>query len=186
MNKICFIADASSPHTLKWVRGCRRLGWEMLVISHTPGEIEGARVVVHPLTLTGFPKYCWSVRRIIRQFQPDIIHAHQFGAHGLYAWFAGCRILINSAWGSDILVNPRQSKLLKWLVKWLISRSALITSDSPQVTAELQHLGARPEQIRMILFGMERSVYQQLQSVTKPLSPRVICSPRLHEPLYNL
>ncbi len=186
MKKICFIADARSPHTQKWIRGCQKLNWEITVVSHNPATIPGVRVIVHPLPLQGFLKYCWSVRKLIRQIKPDIVHAHQFGAHGLYGWFAGCGVLINSAWGSDILLNPNRSRVLRSLVKFLIRHSQVITSDSLQVTAALVELGAKPEQVLTFLFGMERAVVEKLNWIERPASPFIICSPRLHEPLYNL
>ncbi|TCL61809.1 glycosyltransferase involved in cell wall biosynthesis [Hydrogenispora ethanolica] len=186
MIRICFIADATSPHTQKWVRGCLKLHCEIFVISHTPGEIPGAQVIVHPLTLLGFPKYCWSVRRLIRGIRPNIVHAHQFGAHGLYAWFSGCGVLANSAWGSDILVNPRRSFWLRCLVRFLIKRSDIITSVSSQITSELIQLGAKPEKILTFMMGVERADFEWLSQAAKPENPFVICSPRLHEPIYNL
>jgi glycosyltransferase involved in cell wall biosynthesis len=184
--KLCLLADASSPHTRKWVKGCLKPGWEVTVISHSDGEIPGARVIIHPLGLNSFPLNCWSVRRLIRGLNPDIVHAHQLGAHGLYAWFSGCKILINSAWGSDVLVNPRRSRLLRQLVRFLIRHSTAITSDSRQVTEELIRLGADPGQIIPVLFGLERPVFERLASSSRPQTPFIICSPRLHEPIYNL
>ncbi len=186
MGKICFLADARSPHTLKWVRGCADLHWEIIIISHHPGEIPGAQVVVHPLSLLGFPKYCWGVRKIVRTIKPDIIHAHQFGAHALYAWFSGVSPLVISAWGSDILVKPKQSHLIHWLTKFLVHRATVITSDSSLVKQELKAYGAKDEQLMTILFGIERQCYQKLAGATKDHSRLILCSPRLHEPLYNI
>ena len=103
------------------------LDFELIVISHRPGIIQGARVIVTPLTLTGFPRYCFRVRRLIRELKPDLIHAHQFGAHALYGWFTGIVPLAISAWGSDILVQPKISRVRCWLVKFLIRRADLIT-----------------------------------------------------------
>ncbi len=186
MRKICFLADARSPHTLKWVRGCADLHWEMIVISHHPGEIPGARVVVHPLSLLGFPKYCWGVRRLIRKLKPDVVHAHQFGAHALYAWFSGISPRVVSAWGSDILVYPKQSRFIRWLTKFLVRRATVITSDSSLVERELKAYGAKDEQLMRVIFGIERRRYQMLAGVVKENSRLILCSPRLHEPLYNI
>ncbi|HBF38736.1 MAG TPA: hypothetical protein DDW50_15635 [Firmicutes bacterium] len=186
MPKICFLADARSPHTLKWVSGCTDLNWEIIVISHWPGEVPGARVIVHPLSLTGFPKYGWRVRRLIRRIKPDIIHAHQFGAHALYAWFSGVAPLVITAWGSDILVKPKQSFFIRCLTKILIRKAALITSDSIQVKDELVAYGAKPEQLMTVLFGIERQRYLKLAKAAKDPLRVILCSPRLHEPLYNI
>lgn len=182
---LCFITDARSPHTLKWVEGCRRLNWRIVVISHWPGEIPGVEVIVHPLPLTGFWRHAWPVRRIIRSLKPDMVHAHQFGAHALYAWFSGCKRIIVSAWGSDILLRPKQSRMYRWLIRFLIPKMSLITAVSNQVMNELIGLGARQEQILNFPMGIPLREYEKLRenAAKKEL---VICSPRLHEPLYNL
>lgn len=182
---LCFIADARSPHILKWVEGCRPLNWRIFVISHWPGEIPGVEVIVHPLPLVGFWRFAWPVRRIIRQLKPDMVHAHQFGAHALYGWFSGCKRLVVSAWGSDILVRPKQSRLYRWLLRFLISKASLITSVSNQITKELIDLGASPERILNFPMGIPRTDYEKLRDDTAN-KELVICSPRLHEPLYNL
>jgi glycosyltransferase involved in cell wall biosynthesis len=182
---LVFIADAGSPHTIKWVEGCAPLGWRIVVISHWPGEITGAEVIVHPLPLTGFWRYAWRVRRIIKQLKPDIVHAHQFGAHALYAWFSGCKPLVISAWGSDILVRPRQSRFYRWLIKFLIPKASIITSVSNQVMKGLIDLGARPERILTFPMGITRREYEKLRvDVSRKIF--IICSPRLHEPIYNI
>lgn len=185
LKTLCFIADARSPHTLKWVEGCRPLNWRMVVISHWPGEIPGVEVIVHPLPLMGFWRYAWPVRRTIKRLKPDIVHAHQFGAHALYAWFSGCSRIVVSAWGSDILVRPKQSRVYRWLLRFLIPQMSLITAVSNQVTKELINLGAKPERILNFPMGIPLSEYEKLQAdVTE--KALVICSPRLHEPIYNL
>lgn len=183
---LCLIADARSPHTIKWVEGCAPLAWRIIVISHWPGAIPGAEVIVHPLSLTGFWRYARPVRRIIRRLKPDIVHAHQFGAHALYAWFSGQQRLVITAWGSDILVRPKQSRCYRWLVKFLIGKADRITADSDQVTKELLRLGARPAQILNFPLGIKQQVWEQLRINQPPPEPLLICSPRLHEPVYNI
>jgi glycosyltransferase involved in cell wall biosynthesis len=123
---------------------------------------------------------------LIRKIKPNLIHAHQLGAHALYAWFSGVTPLVISAWGSDVLVKPRQSALIRGLVKFLISRAALITSDSAQVSAELMAYGAKPKQILTFLFGIDHLLYEKLAHAPKHQEHLIICSPRLHEPLYNI
>ena len=182
---LCFIADARSPHTLKWVEGCRSLDWRIVVISHWPGQIPGVEVIVHPLPLLGFWRQAWPVRRIIRSLKPDIVHAHQFGAHALYAWFSGCKRVVVSAWGSDILLRPKQSWLYRFLVRFLIPKMSSITAVSNQVEKELMDLGAKPEQILKFPMGIPLQEYKKLAEA--PLDRKwIICSPRLHEPLYNI
>ena len=157
-----------------------------MIVSHRPAEIPGVTVYSHPLSLVGFLRHMWGVRRLIRRLRPDVIHAHQFGAHGLYAWFAGCAPVVITAWGSDILVRAKQSRLLRALTRFQIKRAVLLTADSAEVTRELIKLGARPERILTFSFGVPRRVFERLSQAEKERCPLVICSPRLHEPIYNL
>jgi glycosyltransferase involved in cell wall biosynthesis len=117
--------------------------------------------------------------------ETQVIHAHQFGAHGLYALFAGKAPIVVSAWGSDVLVNPNKSLLLKWLVRFLARHADLMTADSQEVTLALIRLGAKPERILTFPFGLRRENYEYLSRVIRPELPLVLCAPRLHEPLYN-
>ncbi len=183
---LCFIADARSPHTIKWVEGCEPLNWRIIVISHRAGEIPGARVIVHPLSMAGFWRHIRSLRRIVKELKPDIIHAHQFGFLALYACFSGCRRVLISAWGSDILVHPKRSMFYRLLVRFLITRADRITADSDQVAEELIRLGAGPEQILKFPPGIKRSVWEKLRVNMPQTEPFIICSPRFHEPVYNL
>lgn len=182
---LCFIADARSPHTLKWVEGCRSLDWRIVVVSHWPGQIPGVEVIVHPLPLLGFWRYAWPVRRIIRSLNPYMVHAHQFGAHALYAWFSGCKRLVVSAWGSDILLRPKQSRFYRRLIRFLIPKMSLITAVSNQIEKELIDLGAKPERILKFPMGIPQHEYEKLADYVAR-KELVICSPRLHEPLYNI
>ena len=186
MKTLCLLADARSPHLQKWVAGCRGLDARIVVISHHPAAVAGAEVIHQNLSLTAFWSSGFKVRRVIRDLRPAVVHAHQFGAHALYAWISGRRPLIITAWGSDVLVRPGQSWFLKWLLGFLVRRADLITSDSGVVTRELERYGAKPERILTFPFGIPQAVYDRLGQVAKVATRFVFCSPRLHEPLYNI
>lgn len=186
MKTLCLITDATSPHTKKWLTGCAGLDWRIVIVSHRPAEIPGVTVYCHPLPLVGFLWHMWGARRLIRRLQPDLIHAHQFGAHGLYAWYAACAPVVITAWGSDILVRPKRSAFIRLLTRFQIRKAALITAVSQELSREIIKLGAKPEQILTFPFGVPRRVYDWLSKAEKKPTPFVICSPRLHEPIYNL
>ncbi len=185
MKRICFIADAASPHTKKWIEQCRELHYELFIISHRYAEIPGVTVIQHPLSLVGFPRYAVAVRRLIRALKPDLIHAHQFGAHGLYALFANCAPVIISAWGSDILVNAKRSRCLRALIRWEIKKAALVTGVNWYLCENLIYLGAPKDKVLTVPIGIDQALYDRLSHWNKDESSFIICSPRLHEPLYH-
>ena len=52
--------------------------------------------------------------------------------------------------------------------------------------AELLKLGAKPAQILTFYFGIPRATYEKLAQTIKTSRQVIICSPRLHEPIYQI
>ena len=72
--------------------------------------------VRHPLQILRFIK---AIRRAIREFKPDVIHIHQLTTPCFYSLLAIRRRVptMIMAWGSDVLVNPKRSFILKKMVQ---------------------------------------------------------------------
>jgi L-malate glycosyltransferase len=88
---------------------------------------------------------------------PDWLHAHYLSSHGSLAWcsrFLGVRgRLCGSAWGSDILMHPRQSPSLAWLTRRVLKACSLCTSDSATMAERMRQWGAR--EVLVFPFGLE-------------------------------
>jgi glycosyltransferase involved in cell wall biosynthesis len=125
--------------------------------------LEGVtQYVLKPVSRT--TDWLWRVRQtraFLDEIQPDIVHAHYITSYGYLA--ARCRRagqpLVMTAWGSDVLVSPRQSRLINWLTGWVLRQADLITGDShdllgairayqPRGRCELIHWGADLERFR--------------------------------------
>ncbi len=94
----------------------------------------------------------------LKTVQPDWIHAHYLTSHGTLAWLATRWLgapgrLVGSAWGSDILVTPQRSRLLRWLTRRVLRACVLSTSDSQAMTAQMRALGAG--EVMTFPFGLE-------------------------------
>src|SRR5690606_626152 len=82
------------------------------------------------------------VRRVVRQlkqrFEPTIVHGHYVTSYGM--WAAACGLdcpKVLTAWGSDILVTPREQRLMRMVVGWSLRQADLITADSFDVIEEI-------------------------------------------------
>ncbi|WP_298011277.1 glycosyltransferase [uncultured Aquabacterium sp.] len=136
--RILFFADAASVHTRRWVAAAVERGAEAVVVTRSPAEVPGAREVI--AIRPGTDKLGWfqalpEVRRVARalagRFQPTLVHGHYVTSYGM--WAAACGLplpLALTAWGSDILVTPRESRLMRLIVAWSLRRADLITADS--------------------------------------------------------
>ena len=143
--RILFFADASSVHTRRWVAAAVERGAEAIVITRQPAEVPGAREVI--AIAPGNDKLTWfkalfKVRQVSREvakrFKPTLVHGHYVTSYGLWAAMCGLKVpKVLTAWGSDILVTPRQSRLMRAVVGWSLRHADLITADSMDMLDEI-------------------------------------------------
>ena len=157
--RILFFADASSVHTQRWVGAMAARGFDCVVATRRPASVPGASDV-HAIApgagAAGWFQALPAVRRLAARLRPQWLHGHYVTSYGL--WAAASRgvvaaPLVQTAWGSDILVTPRapglQGRLMAALVGWSLRRAALETADSQDTLAEMARYGgaARREEV---------------------------------------
>ncbi|MCW5656391.1 MAG: glycosyltransferase [Burkholderiaceae bacterium] len=169
MKRYVLLGDGESPHLLKWARALADRvelhalstrgfapGFDAVVPEarrlalHTNPAFEGGNVSV----LRVLPR----LGRWLRAVDADWIHAHYLTSHGVLAWLAKglYRLrarLIGSAWGSDILVTPARSAMLRWMTARVLRACALGTSDSEHMAKRMRELGAR--EVMVFPFGLD-------------------------------
>ncbi|RZL01052.1 MAG: glycosyltransferase [Rubrivivax sp.] len=187
--RILFFADASSVHTRRWVASAVERGADAVVITRQPGEVPGARQVI--AIRPGSDKASWfkalpEVRRVVRElgrsFQPDIVHGHYVTSYGLWAAACGLRCpKVLTAWGSDILVTPKHSRLMRWVVGWSLRRADLITADSMDMVEEIASYDPTAP-VHQILWGADTDKF----TPATPASDFEVVSLRSWEPNYNI
>lgn len=143
--RILFFADADSVHTRRWIAAAVERGAEAVVVTRQPAEVPGAREVI--AIAPGSDKLSWfkalpQVRRVAREvaarFKPTLVHGHYVTSYGLWAAMCGLKLpTVLTAWGSDILVTPRESRLMRAVVGWSLRHADLITADSMDMLAEI-------------------------------------------------
>ncbi len=157
--RILFFADASSVHTQRWVRAMADRGFDCVVATRRPAQVPGASDVVTVAagaSAAGWFQALPSARRLAARLRPRWLHGHYVTSYGL--WAAACRgvvpaPLVQTAWGSDILVTPRapglHGRLMAGLVGWSLRRAALVTADSQDMLDEIARYGgaARREEV---------------------------------------
>ena len=117
--RILYIADAQSVHTRRWAEAFRDLGAQVHVASFRPAQIAGVEVHLLPTGGLGKAGYLLALpvlRRLAARVRPDVVHAQYVTSYGFLAAIAGLRPLVVTAWGSDVLVSPRESRLARALV----------------------------------------------------------------------
>jgi len=201
--RICYIAVAKSIHTQRWARYFANKGHEVHLISL--GRVESdhiENVKLHLLKKIGFsPRVTlplnvvlilFQIKRLIHRISPDILHAHYITSHGMAGALSGFHPFVVSAWGSDVLVEPKKSKIYKWQAKYALKAADLIHCDAEHIKKPLMELGAEPQKINLIYFGVDTQKFRPKEkeiSIEKELnlcgSPIVI-SLRSLKPLYDV
>jgi len=160
--RICYIANAESIHTQRWIQYFARTGHQIHLISPTPPignypqnvslypikVLQGIRGLNHAFSII-------QIRRIMKRINPDILHAHYVADYGFWAALCCVHPFVVTAWGSDVLVRPRESTLSKWMVKFVLKQADLITCDAEHLEHRITELGAERKRIKLIYFGVD-------------------------------
>jgi glycosyltransferase involved in cell wall biosynthesis len=126
------------------------------------------------------------VRRVARavaaRFKPTLVHGHYVTSYGL--WAAACGLpcpKVLTAWGSDILVTPRESRLMRLVVGWSLRHADLITADSMDMLREIARYHPQAP-CHQILWGADTDKFMPGQ----PGPDFDVVSLRSWEPNYNI
>lgn len=126
------------------------------------------------------------IKSICKTFKPDVIHIHQVNSVALFSIIAlkSFKIpIVLTAWGSDILISPKKSLVLRLVVKYCLKKSDALTADAEFLGQEvLNYLPANYNTEKLVIanFGMER--HDELFDTKE----NIIYSNRLHKKLYNI
>ena len=157
MLRLVLMGDGESPHLLKWARALQgRVDLWALSSRRFATGFEDIIPAAQRLALGTQPNFeggnagllgaLASVVRWLKVAQPDWLAPHYLTSHGTLAWLAQrCGVqarIVGSAWGTDILVTPQRSALMRWLTGRVLRACTLCTSDSAHMTQCMQHLGA--------------------------------------------
>lgn len=188
--KILFIASGDSIHSKKWVSYFASRKHEIVWLSSALfniGTIPGAKnYLIQGNIINRWRK----IKKIIAEFKPDIVHAHYAGYNGLFGMLSGFHPFILTAWGSDVLIN-RKSIWKKIILKAILKSADVITCDANHLKKAMVDLGAIPDRIQIIRFGIDTERFKpatgraDLKEKLGITGPAVI-SLRSFEPIYDL
>ena len=188
--KICYFADGQSTHTQKWCTHFAEMGHEVHLITFRDCRID--RVHVHFLNIgtIAVSGGNWRtlfafriVQRILKKIKPDVFHAQYATSYGITGALVNFHPFIISGWGSDILISPKSSKVIRFLLKWAFRRADAITVVAKHMVQAVCDLGVRREKVHVITHGINTKLFFD-QKLDKQEDFTLICTRNL-EPLYN-
>ena len=171
--KICYLSGANSPHTVKWCKFFSNRGHEVHLISFDKGHIDN--VIMHNIDLKVDSssnrikkiRYLFTfnrVRKLIKEIQPDIIHAHRATGYAFLAGVSKFHPYILSVWGSDVYDLPK-NLMLKKFIQYNLNKADYIFSTSKAMKSQVQKLLITNKEIILTPFGVDINAFKPLNKV---------------------
>ncbi|GGY18582.1 glycosyltransferase family 4 protein [Paludibacterium paludis] len=183
------LIGSASVHTWRYLAGIAPHVGRIYLVCNTdvpperrPANLAGTLTVDFGLKAL---RTAGRIRDWARRIEPDMVHVHQANS---VAWHAvralqGCPApLVLSAWGSDVLLLPRQNALMRRMVSTNLAAASVVTSDSLHMAAVIRELAGEGPAIKVLNFGMD-ALPPEPDFVSRP---RRVLSCRLHKPLYRI
>lgn len=178
--KVLLLSDTYSEHTEKWALGLANSGIEVGLFSFNKASYEwhnheNITVYFEPskkidadnfLTKISYIKYVSVLKKIIKQFKPDVLHAHYATSYGLIGALSGFKPFVLSVWGSDVYNFPKKSKLHKKLFQYNLKKANVILSTSNVMKEEIKLYTNK--EIIVTPFGVNTDVFKPQVIVDKP------------------
>ncbi len=106
-----------------------------------------------PAGLINGPKLISGVKEVIRDFQPDLIHAGPIQRSAFLIALNGFHPLVAMSWGYDLLVDAHKGPLWKWVTHFTLKRSDALVVDCETIRKLAVDFGMENERIVAFPWG---------------------------------
>lgn len=163
---LLLIADGRSIHTQRWAEYFAQKGHEVHLATYDPMSRSLPGVTEHDLTsrwnnlyLAFLPRQL-QIARLVREIQPDIIHAHFIAKYGFHLPGLHFRPAVVSAWGDDVLILPVKSRLIRHYTQKVLGSASLIYAVSRDIRDHiLDDFGVPPSRVNYLPFGIDTDLF---------------------------
>jgi len=174
VNKILILGDINSTHTIKWVNGLCDKGFEVGVFTNEipnnnwynnepkisaffseKNKINFKNKIVQ---LFAYLNSIYLLKKTIKSFKPDIIHAFYASSYGLLGAISNFHPYFISSWGSDVYLFPRINIITNAILKYNFRKADKIFATSLALSQEMK-LFSKKESI-IIPFGVDTDFFK--------------------------
>lgn len=144
------------------------------------------------------PRLVLDLRRIIREIQPDLIHAGPIQNCAFLVALSGFRHLLAMSWGYDLVMDADKSAWMRWVTRYTLKRAAFFTSDATVSMEKAIAFGMNPEKMVIFPWGVDVEHFhpktgrrpktadrKSRSTVRRPRSVTLFCS-RTWETIYGV
>ena len=172
--RILLLSDIASEHTEKWAIGLSSRGIKIGLFSLNKARYEWcegnpniellfeSNNQISGSSLSekiGYLKYLSTLKQKIKEFNPDIVHAHYATSYGLLAVLSKFKTIGISVWGSDVYDFPKQNLIFKTILKFILARATFICSTSHSMAKETSLYTSK--KIDVTPFGIDTNKFRR-------------------------
>lgn len=197
--KILYFTHGQSPHDLRFLNSLSHTENQVAVLCLDRSENfdwpEGVRVLSWPDTKRDFNwlNSLWfakAFRQIVKEFQPDVIHAGPIQRVALIAALAKGKPLLSMSWGSDLLLEADKNAFWRWITRFTLKNTTWLAADCQTVAKKARGFGYTGP-VTVFPWGVDLDHFRPgpVGSLRKQLGwekNMVFLSNRSMEPLYGV
>jgi glycosyltransferase involved in cell wall biosynthesis len=193
--RICYIGDGDSIHNQFMIDWFARAGHDVLFLTDTPDQIKNCEVIqVAPRHGFKYMRHLYAtynVRKAIKLWKPDVVHAHNLTGYGYWGGLCGFHPLVMTAWGTDVNVYPDMNPIFRFLIRYSLLKAELITADAVALCETTRTLIDSDREVRLHQWGVDLRQFDcpisnEIQSKAREDAEFVLISNRRLRELYNI
>ena len=170
--KVLILGDINSSHVIKWATGLHEKGIDVVVfslsavrddtsstynnITHYCMGVKGGAFNSPDTSKWQYLKHVSKLKQIIKDHNPNIVHAHYATSYGTLATVSGFHPRIISVWGSDVFDFPKKSIIHRKLLEYNLNRADRILSTSKVMAVETKKYAQKDVMVTPFGIDMQR------------------------------
>jgi glycosyltransferase involved in cell wall biosynthesis len=185
---VLLVGDSSSRHVERLAAALAERGVDGAVAAFEPSELALPLHRLGRLDARHDRRYALAIpelMRLIRRTRPRVVHAHDLSSYGVLA-AAATRLLgsfrlrshalVQSVWGSDILVTPQRSRRFARLARFGLESADVVTGDSDELRDATTALTRGTVRWHEFIFGPPSALFSTARSDhgMRFISPRAL------------
>lgn len=165
--KLLLLSDTYSEHTEKWALGLAGKGVEIGIFSFNRASYDwyshpNITIYYEPekkinaesmVTKLAYLKYVGILKKIIKHFRPDILHAHYATSYGLVGALSNFHPFVISSWGTDVMKFPNKNFVARSMLKYNFSKADILCATSETIKSYVQQVIKKD--VLVIPFGID-------------------------------
>lgn len=118
------------------------------------------------------PRLTAELRQIIREVQPDLIHAGPIQTCAFLAVLAGFRPVLTMSWGYDLMQDADRNAWWRWVTRYTLRRSSFFVSDAQVTRSRAVAFGVRRDRTDVFPWGVNLEQFKPSAHRSLPLRVR--------------